>query len=79
MTTPLRDRLDGLAATGVEGIEVRRPDLASARASHGPRYVLRLAVLVFVALLAGLLWIAVRDQDRVDTVDSAPTPAADVA
>ncbi len=74
MTTPLRDRLDGLATTGVEGIELRRPDLSSVGSSRRPRHVLSIAVFVFVALLAGLLWIAARDDGRLDTVDSAPTP-----
>ncbi|MBL8775743.1 MAG: hypothetical protein JNK12_07425 [Acidimicrobiales bacterium] len=73
MTTPLRDRLDGLAASGVEGIALRRPDHASARVSRRPRYVLRLALVAFAAVLGTLLWIAVRDHDRLDTIDSAPT------
>lgn len=77
MTIPLRDRLDAVAAAATDDIELGRPDLAPGRGGAGrPRRHLVLALVAFVALLAGVVWFAARERSTVDTVDGAPAPTS---
>ena len=73
MSTSIQGRLDGLAVVATEGIRLQRPDVTPSRRSRHPRHRLALAVVVFVAVLAGLVWFAARVHDDVDTIDGPPT------